>query len=400
MYRAILAIVSGLVVAGCGANFVTAYRSHEIEKGRPESTAVIDAKQRAIVATDAARASFANDPWRSRETFVCAEPSPDALSAISSSFSASGGFSLTGQGQAQAAFAQSLAEVASQLGKRNATVQLLRDGLYRQCEAYLNGLIDSPAYDVIANKYVAAMVTLLAIEELTPETAKGQVIRAGENATVEAGTEFSLSVPTEPLPSAAPNPPDPSAGEQATDQTQTPSPAQGAVEQPQPEPNPPSPETNTAATAVPETDTNVDQGTVSDNEQQQQGAATPNGEGNTSRAKAVAKAPGPAIQIALNEASPQVPQHVSKAVADMVKQFQEKDTRDFCLINMNRLASGTIPLAQAGKLGAAFNAFFDLCTRLFAEREATVQKTSELEREALQTLKDEDPKSFLELFIE
>ena len=101
-----------------------------------------------------------------RVAFVCAEPSPDALSAISAAFS--GGLVLTRKGmESRQSLANTVQETAKQLGTRNATIQLLRDGLYRQCEAYMNGLIDKEDYSWIANKYINAMVVLLAIEEIT-----------------------------------------------------------------------------------------------------------------------------------------------------------------------------------------------------------------------------------------
>ena len=78
--------------------------------------------------------------------FICAEPSPDALSAISSVFSGSGSFSIFGKAEGSGGVAAALKEAAEELGSRNATIQLLRDGLYRQCEAYLNGMIDRKTY--------------------------------------------------------------------------------------------------------------------------------------------------------------------------------------------------------------------------------------------------------------
>lgn len=89
-------------------------------------------------------------------------------------------------------------EAANQLGLRNATIQLLRDGLYRQCEAYMNGLIDPIYYEQIANKYVNATVTLLAIEEMTPSTAKSGEIKAEKGSVVNADTKISVAVPPSP----------------------------------------------------------------------------------------------------------------------------------------------------------------------------------------------------------
>src|SRR5262245_8573836 len=190
MRRQLAATVFSLLLAGCGANYTTAYRTFEPVEGGPNS-ALIDAKQRALFATPGPTGSDGKETYR--KTLICAEPSPDALSAISSSLSASfGGLFPSGQ-QIQAALAAALSETAGQLGVRNATIQLLRDGMYRQCEAYMNGLIGRDYYEQIANKYVNAMVALLAIEQLAPVNAETRSIRASDNAKVEASTNVSVT---------------------------------------------------------------------------------------------------------------------------------------------------------------------------------------------------------------
>ncbi|GJH13347.1 hypothetical protein CBA19CS11_30935 [Caballeronia novacaledonica] len=55
----------------------------------------------------------------------------------------------------------------TELGRRLATTQLLRDGVYRLCEAYANGAISSQEYALVLSRYGDTMVTLLAIEAVT-----------------------------------------------------------------------------------------------------------------------------------------------------------------------------------------------------------------------------------------
>ena len=153
--RRILAIIAALMLTGC-ANSRSIYRAYKVDSDAPTTTVLIDAKQRAIISMPNPK-NGAN-----RVAFVCAEPSPDALSVISAAFAAS-----SRSPGSEHTLAGAITETAKQLGRRNATIQLLRDGLYRQCEAYINGLIGPIAYESIANKYVNAMVVLLAIEELT-----------------------------------------------------------------------------------------------------------------------------------------------------------------------------------------------------------------------------------------
>ena len=62
------------------------------------------------------------------------------------------------------AAASSHSEAVAQLGERLATIQLLRDGLYRACEAYANGAITPTMYAVIVSRLDKLLVTLIATE--------------------------------------------------------------------------------------------------------------------------------------------------------------------------------------------------------------------------------------------
>ena len=99
-------------------------------------------------------------------TITCAEPSPDVakIAAAALDFSASGSAASAG-GAVSPALAASLAasrsEALAQLGQRIATIQLLRDGMFRACEAYSNGAIDKSAYAAILSRYDKLMITML-----------------------------------------------------------------------------------------------------------------------------------------------------------------------------------------------------------------------------------------------
>ncbi len=99
---------------------------------------------------------------------ICAEPSPDIAKVISSASNI--GLAATAnlpQGispEAAAAFSREQAAAMAQLGERVATIQLLRDGLYRACEAYANGALSSTAYAVLLSRYDDTMITLLQSE--------------------------------------------------------------------------------------------------------------------------------------------------------------------------------------------------------------------------------------------
>lgn len=163
----------------CGANYYAVNWDYSVQgndSNHPKSI-VIDAKQRAILA-------IKGGPTNSQHVVVCAEPSPDALSAIASTFS-SNLTQANGQSSKDLAVAFAQQEKASSIGIRDATIQILRDGLYRQCEAYMNGVITSDQYEVIANRYVDGAVTLLAVEGLTSAApAPGTVLSPSAGAVI------------------------------------------------------------------------------------------------------------------------------------------------------------------------------------------------------------------------
>ncbi len=94
---------------------------------------------------------------------TCAEPSPDALAAISASV---GGSFITDPASSKQ-LAAALGESASNIGLRTTSIQLMRDAMYRVCEAYLSGGIDQEQYADLQAHSQSLIVGLLAIEQLT-----------------------------------------------------------------------------------------------------------------------------------------------------------------------------------------------------------------------------------------
>ena len=153
-----------IALAGCEPQSIF----HTYSASGDETTSVlVDANQRAIIAAPGSKTT--GDNLDSRDVIVCAEPSPDTLSAVSGLLSLSADKGVFDSGPDEASATALFKAVTEQLGPRNATIQLLRDGLYRQCEAYLNGVLSSEDYETLANRYVDGMVTLLAIERITPD---------------------------------------------------------------------------------------------------------------------------------------------------------------------------------------------------------------------------------------
>ena len=141
-----------LLVSGCSTSSDSIFNPFRLDDGNSVGT---DSKQRLVLNTSpkATPRPGLVQPQR----IVCAEPSPDVATTVANSFS--GGFSLLGRGSAS--FSKSEAEGLIQLAERTVTVQLLRDQMYRACEAYANGAITGTTYSLITSKNNKTMVSLM-----------------------------------------------------------------------------------------------------------------------------------------------------------------------------------------------------------------------------------------------
>ena len=182
-YVTALAIAASTALAGC-AEWKSIYRTSTLG----ENQAIItDAKQRVVLNTAVGRGSRPGQVVANR--VVCAEPSPDVAQALSSSLSASLEAAVAGQGQGAAEFASSTAESVAQLGARLATIQVLRDGLYRACEAYANGALSSASYAMIIAGYDDTLATTLLGEFVAGSPAGGTVAIQGSASAQDVVTD-------------------------------------------------------------------------------------------------------------------------------------------------------------------------------------------------------------------
>ena len=111
---------------------------------------------------------------------LCAEPSPDALSATSGAGNA---------GYGGATLGVQVATTAAYVGLRTQTIQLLRDAMYRLCEATLNEQISKGQYMELFKALEDDMITLLAIEQLTGAVRAPPVVIYGEIKTTKPATK-------------------------------------------------------------------------------------------------------------------------------------------------------------------------------------------------------------------
>ena len=143
-------MVIGFVLSGC-ANLYSIFRNVDLDR----QSVIIDIKQRAIISSE--------DPYSGKRR-ICAEPSPDSLSA----YEGKGSASVNGPDKMINVNGNvELNEKATTVGERSQTIQLLRDSAYRICEAYINGAIDEFEYQQFLRKYQKNAVSLLAIEQLS-----------------------------------------------------------------------------------------------------------------------------------------------------------------------------------------------------------------------------------------
>jgi len=196
---------------------------------------------------------------------TCAEPSPDVakIAAASLDTSASGSASSIGNAVSpELAFtlAMTRSEALAQLGQRLATIQLLRDGMFRACEAFANGAIDQVAYSAILSRYDKVMVTMLLGEFAANSTTRLPPVvltsssQANGSATVtpqQVTAQANAGAPT--TPAGAPSTAQTGAEQPAAGQPPTGGAAGGGANAAPPTGNaatPPPPSASTASSSV------------------------------------------------------------------------------------------------------------------------------------------------------
>jgi hypothetical protein len=171
--RGWLSLASMVIISGCAnLNTIDRTTSLPIEASKDPVGKVIhlDAQQRLVI-------------YRAGK--YCAEPSPDAMAAYAASLGL--GLSIPGQGAGSLSQAQQSA-VAS-IGLRTQSITLMRDALYRMCEAYHNGQLGDTHVVTLLARSQDLTAVILAVEQLTGAVAANQVALTGT-----AGSSASASL--------------------------------------------------------------------------------------------------------------------------------------------------------------------------------------------------------------
>jgi hypothetical protein len=137
---------------------------------------------------------------------VCTEPSPDVAKALSAAAQLSGsGGNGTATGSLAAGGAS--AEAVLALAGRSTALLGLRDGLYRACEAYANGVIGADAYALVLSRYGQLMTTLFLGQDITGAAgtkAGGSVQSPPVTVNLPGGASVAAGQPSSPPAGTAP----------------------------------------------------------------------------------------------------------------------------------------------------------------------------------------------------
>jgi hypothetical protein len=163
-------LAAGLMLTACGADFNSIGRRTTLPYDK-QVAIHLDAQQRVVMV--------------GRNGVYCAEPSPDAIAAYAQA--AALGVSIPGQGAGSGAGA-SQSDVAG-IGLRTQSITLMRDALYRLCEASANDTVSSISATQLMGRSQDLTAVVVAVEQLTGATVAAQAAlthSANSNATATA----------------------------------------------------------------------------------------------------------------------------------------------------------------------------------------------------------------------
>jgi hypothetical protein len=170
-------VFTGILIIGCAvaltacANLNSISRSTLLPTSKHGKAVHLDAQQRLLIVNEFGE--------------ICAEPSPDAMAAfaaaaaLAASVPGTGAASLAGGGQSS---------IAS-IGLRTQSITLMRDALYRMCEAYANGAVGPGQIASLLGRSQDLTAVILAVEQLTGAIAANQAALTG---TTSASASASL----------------------------------------------------------------------------------------------------------------------------------------------------------------------------------------------------------------
>jgi len=121
-----------------------------------KNSRALEAEERLLIYTETTKGVGNN---KVTTGIMCPEPSPDALKTLAASMNV--------EKQDVAAIAAAYSEGGANIGLRTHSIQLLRDQLFSICQAYANGALTKPAYQMLLTRNQRNTVALMAVEQLT-----------------------------------------------------------------------------------------------------------------------------------------------------------------------------------------------------------------------------------------
>jgi hypothetical protein len=132
-------------------------------------------------------------PDGSGRKIVCAEPPPDVAKALSTAEKASLAVQTQAAAGGNAAGSFASAEQLAQLAGRVPGLLALRDGLFRACEAYANGIIGDDEYALLISRYGEILVTVVLADAASSTSASQLATLTGLNLFQSGSTDDSIA---------------------------------------------------------------------------------------------------------------------------------------------------------------------------------------------------------------
>jgi hypothetical protein len=152
-----------------------------------------------ILAVDANQRLVIQGTTTDGDKVVCAEPSPDTVAAHAAELAANASLTLKSGDQANSSLAAGYSQSVASIALRTQTIQVLRDGYFRLCEARLNNLIEKQDYQIIVAFIDEFIATVAAIEAVggTVQAAPIAIYAGGKAKAPKDAAEIDSTPPGE-----------------------------------------------------------------------------------------------------------------------------------------------------------------------------------------------------------
>ena len=165
-------IAAGLMLGAC-ADFYSISRKTSLPDNPTSNQGLaihLDAQQRLMMV--------------GKDGTYCAEASPDAMAAYAAALAASASAQGYGSGSASNASQSNIASI----GLRTQSITLMRDALYRLCEAGANGQVSKISATQLMARSQDLTAVVVAVEQLTGSTAASQALLTGTSSANAAAS--------------------------------------------------------------------------------------------------------------------------------------------------------------------------------------------------------------------